>query len=64
MENLKVIIFYILLLDAIVMNVIIWFNSKWYTENMGIFKTIFPAGKGWAIYYLILVLYIGLLTFF
>ncbi len=46
------------------MNVIIWFNNNWYTENMGMFKNIFPAGKGWAIYYLIIVLYIGLLTFY
>ena len=60
----KIIIFYILLLDAIVINVLIFFNNKWYKENIGIFKSIFPSGKGWAVYYLILVLYIGLLTFF
>lgn len=62
MENIKIIIFYILLLDAVIMNVLIWFNKEWYLNNLGIFGNIFPPGKGWAIYYLILVLWIGFLT--
>jgi len=58
------IIFYILLIDSIGANLVAWFDGKWYAKNFRIFSRWFPATKGWTAYYLILVLFIGWLTFY
>ena len=57
--NLEAIIYYLILLDSIGANIMIWCCSKWYKKNYkGLIKH-FPASKGWATTYLILVLWIG-----
>lgn len=58
--NIEAIIYYAILLDSIGANITIWCYSRWYKKNYskGIFKH-FPASKGWATAYLILVLWIG-----
>ncbi len=54
------IIYYLVLLDAIGANITVWCCAKWYKKNMhkGIVKH-FPASKGWAAWYLVLVLWVG-----
>lgn len=60
--SIEVIIFWLLLIDSIGANLLAWFGGgKWYTENFRLFSRFFPVVKGWATYYLILVLFIGFL---
>jgi len=58
----ELIIFYLLLIDSIGANLIAWFGEKWYTKHFHFFARLFPAIKGWAFYYLILVIWIGSLS--
>jgi len=54
------IVFYLLLIDALVANIIVWSGKRnWYQKNFKIFSRYFPLTKGWAGYYLVLVLFIG-----
>jgi len=57
------IIFVLLLIDAIGANLVAWCEEKWYTKHFRWFTKFFPAAKGWALYYLILVLWIGFLIY-
>jgi len=55
------IIFYLLLIDSIFVNLAAWFGMgrSWYRSHAGVFGRMFPITKGWAIYYLVLVLWVG-----
>lgn len=63
MVSIESIIFYLILLDSILVNVVAWFFSKWYKKNAGVWGKHFPATKGWALLYLILTLWIGYLLY-
>ena len=56
------IIFYLLLIDSILANIIAWGNQEWYVRHFRVFSRYFPITKGWTSAYLILTLYIGYLT--
>lgn len=62
MEILKIIVFYLLLFDAIIVNFIAWRSPNWVENNFKTFSRFFPITKGWATLYLMLVLWIGFLT--
>ena len=57
--SIEVIIWYLILLDSLVCNVIAWFDGKRYTKNFPGMSKLFPVTKAFAVYYLILVLWIG-----
>lgn len=59
--TLEVIIFYFLLIDAITANFMAHFGigKGWYRMNLGVYSRWFPLSKGWTLYYLFLVLWIG-----
>lgn len=58
--SLEVIVFYVLLLDALGANVMAWgTDGKWYKKNFSFLSRQFPDTKGWSTYYLILVLWMG-----
>ncbi len=61
--NIEALIFYLLLVDSISCNVIVWFGEKWYTKHFRIFSRWFPPAPGWALYYLALVLWAGSLLY-
>lgn len=63
--SLPAVIFYLLLIDSLGANLLAWSGDgkKWYKRNFRIFSRYFPATKGWATYYLILVLWIGVLVY-
>lgn len=61
--TLEAIIFYILLIDAISANIVAISGSGWYAKYLRTFSRWFPMAKGWAIYYLILVLWVGTLLY-
>lgn len=59
MVSFEAVIFYLVLLDAVGANILSWCCGKWYKKNYkGIYKH-FPSTKGWAIAYLVLVLWVG-----
>jgi len=53
------IIFWILLFDALIANYITWISNKDYWNKMKFFQRYMPLTKGWTVWYLILVLFIG-----
>jgi len=57
--TIESIIFYLLLIDAIGANIVVWFFAKWYRKNAKGFVKHFPPSKGWALMYLVLVLWVG-----
>lgn len=58
------IIFYLLLLDALIANFIAFFGRDWYIIHFRTLSRIFPPAKGWTVYYLILVLLIGYIVLY
>ncbi len=57
------IIFYILLVDSISANLVMFFGEQWYIKHFRTVSRYFPPARGWALYYFVLVLWIGFLTF-
>lgn len=53
------VIFYLFLIDSIGANIVAFFYPKWYAKKYRGFAKLFPLTKGWTIFYLILVLWIG-----
>lgn len=60
---IEAIIFYIILIDAISANLLVLFGKGWYLEHFRVFSRWFPPAEGWALYYLILVLWVGSLLY-
>jgi len=59
MVGIEAVIYYLILLDSIVANIMVWFFAKWYKKNYRGWYKHFPAAKGWALWYLILVIWVG-----
>lgn len=60
---IETIIFYLILVDSVSANLIVWFGPKWYIKHFRTISRVFPPAKGWALYYLVLVLWIGSLIY-
>lgn len=62
--SIEVLIFYLLLIDATGANIFAFSGARnWYTQNFRLISRWFPLGKGWTLYYLILVLWVGSLLY-
>jgi len=61
--NIEAIIFYLLFIDAVSCNLLVMFGADWYAKNFRVFSRFFPPAEGWAIYYLVLVLWVGSLLY-
>lgn len=57
--SIEAIIFYLLVIDSVGCNLLVLLGRNWYTKHFRIFSRWFPPAEGWALYYLILVLWIG-----
>lgn len=57
--NLEALIWYLLLLDSIGAVITALCCAKWFKKNYKGFWKHFPVTKGWAIFYLVLVLWVG-----
>ena len=57
--SIEAIIWYLVLIDSVGANIMTWCCAKWYKKNYKGFYKHFPATKGWALMYLLLVLWIG-----
>jgi len=63
METFQIVVFFLLLIDSVVVNILAWGSGEWYIKHFQTISRYFPITKVWAAWYLILVLWIGLLTF-
>ena len=65
--SIEVIIFYLFLVDSIICNLMVLFNSQWYeklyTKYLPAFSWWFPLRGGWTLCYLLFVLWVGSLLF-
>jgi hypothetical protein len=61
--SIEAIIFYLLVIDSVGCNVIAWFGRGWYVHHFRTVSRLFPATPGWAVWYLILVLWVGSLLY-
>ncbi len=61
--TIEAVIFYLLLIDSVSYMLVVLFGDKWYTKHFHVFSRFFPPAKGWGVYYLVLVLWIGSLLF-
>jgi hypothetical protein len=61
--SIEAIVFYILLIDAIGANLVVLFGSEWYMRHFRTISRWFPPAEGWALYYLVLVLWVGSLMY-
>jgi hypothetical protein len=59
----EAIVFYILLIDAVSANLVVYFGSRWYVRHFRSLSRWFPPGQGWALWYLTLVLWVGSLLY-
>ena len=63
--SILAIVFYVLLVDSLGANIAAWAHAeKWWNKHFPCVAKYFPLTKGWAGYYLILVLFIGYLVFY
>ena len=53
------ILWYLVFVDSIFANLIVWFFPNWYEKKFINMSKYFPANKGWSLLYLVLVLWIG-----
>ena len=57
--TIEEILWYLVFIDSILANLIIWLFSNWYEKKFKKMSKYFPASKGWSLWYLVLVLWIG-----
>lgn len=61
--SVEEILFYIILVDSITALITSFCGEQWYVKHFRIVSRLFPAAKGWTIYYFALVLWIGCLLY-
>ena len=57
--TIEEILWYLVFIDSILVNLIVWLFSNWYEKKFKNMSKYFPASKGWCLWYLVLVLWIG-----
>lgn len=57
--HVEAIIFWLLLLDSVTSNIVMWFESAWYLRHFRLLSRLFPPAKGWPLLYLATVLWVG-----
>ena len=57
--TIEEILWYLVFIDSILVNLIVWLFPNWYEKKFKNMSKYFPASKGWGLWYLVLVLWIG-----
>ena len=57
--TIEEILWYLVFIDSILINLIVWLFPNWYEKKFKNMSKYFPASKGWSLWYLVLVLWIG-----
>ena len=64
MQTVEIVVFFVLLIDSLSCAALTWLGgARWYTKTFRTFSRLFPATKGWATYYLILVMWLGVVMY-
>ena len=64
MKNVELVVWIVLLIDSISCNLIAWSGHQgWYMRHFRVISRNFPATRGWTTYYLILVLWMGVMLY-
>lgn len=58
------ILFWVFLVDSILANIIFYFGKNWYIRNLRTISCILPPVQAWAVWYLLLVLWAGIVIYF
>jgi hypothetical protein len=61
--TIETIIFFVLLLDSIIANLIAYFGRRWYMEHFQLLSRWVPITRVWASGYLLLVVWIGTILY-
>lgn len=64
MDTIQKIVFYLLLIDSMLVAVIAWTGREWYRKTFPTVSRYLPITKAWAILYMALVLWIGFVSFY
>ncbi|MCB9808841.1 hypothetical protein H6776_00385 [Candidatus Nomurabacteria bacterium] len=59
MFSIDSIVFFVLLADSLVANIIAWFGSRWYLDHFQIMSRWLPLTKAWSLGYFLIVLWVG-----
>ena len=57
--TLETFLWSLILVDSIVSNLLAWFFPKWYEKKFKTLSKLFPASKGWCVWYFVIVLWLG-----
>jgi hypothetical protein len=60
MVNIESILWWAFLLDSVGANIMAWFFPGWYKKEFKGFWKHFPTTKRWSIFYLALILWVGI----
>lgn len=61
--SIEAIIFYLLFIDSVGAVLTAFIGEEWYVKHFRLISRWFPATKGWTLYYIFLVLWIGCLLY-
>ena len=61
--TIEEILWCLIFIDSIFANLIVWFFPNWYEKKFENMSKYFPVSKGWSLWYLVLVLWIGYALF-
>lgn len=64
MDTIQTVVFYLLLIDSVVVGIIAWAHKEWYDKKFPAVSRYLPITKAWAIIYMALVLWIGFVSFY
>lgn len=64
MGTIQTVVFYLLLIDSIVVSIIALAGREWYVSRFPTVSRYLPITKAWAIIYMALVLWIGFVSFY
>ena len=59
MVMIESIVWWVFLLDSVGANIMAWCFPNWYKKEFKGFWKHFPVTKGWALFYLVLILWVG-----
>ena len=57
--NIEAVIWFAVMLDAVVTNLIAWFCPQWYKTKLPGLHRFFPLKKSWCLVYLALTIWLG-----
>jgi len=59
--SFEAVLFFVIFLDATICTIVawLWIGKLYYLKNFPVMQRYFPLTRGWATYYLVLVIWVG-----